>query len=365
MKRSALALISGLVFGMAAPAFAQTGVTARVLAPNDGEVVVGTVTARGEGSSTAGVRNVKLFIEDSLVASKETSELRQRLEVDYSWNTNTVRNGWHQVRVEVAAAGGGTATSHLNVRVDNAPQVPSNLSGSVHDQTISLSWSPNPEPDISGYRIETLSGDAWSLVTETSSTNYAAEVAPGTHQYRVIALRTSPTMPGGRPSDPTSPTALTVAAPPPGQVPGGAGTSGGGTTRGDADRRIYGNDGRGTAGDVKDTARRFAGGGLSFGGLSLPGQLGLPSLPTSESFEWGSFQERLPYSLPEGGIPLDAAPPRLAALSTTTVLPLDALRWVAAGALMLVVAGLLQFLGMRAEITEKLGTSKTSKPATT
>jgi hypothetical protein len=94
--------------------------------------------------------------------------------------------------------------------------------------------------------------------------------------------------------------------------------------------------------------------------LSLPGQLGLPKLPTTDAFEWGSYKERLPYSLPEGGIPLNAAPPRLAALSTTTVLPLDALRWVAAGVLMLVVAGLLHLLGSRAAIGEKLGASKTA-----
>ena len=359
MRRFTLALTAGLVVGLAAPAFAQTEVTARVLAPSDGEVVVGTVTARGEGSATAGVRSVKLFIEGNLVATKETSELRQKLEVDYSWNTNSIRNGWYQVRVEVAAAGGGSASSHRNVRVDNATQIPSNFGGSVRDQTISLSWSPNPEPDISGYRIEALNGDAWTTVTETSSTSYAAEVAPGTYQYRVTALRNSPTMPGGRPSDPTSPIALTVKAPPPSQVPGG--TSGGsGTPKGNADPRIYGTDGRGTTRDVKDTARRFAGGGLSFGGLSLPGQLGLPSLPASEAFEWGSYKESLPYALPEGGIPLDAAPPRFAALSTTTVLPLDALQWVAAGALMLVIAGLLQLVAARAEIAEKLGASKTA-----
>ena len=77
-------------------------------------------------------------------------------------------------------------------------------------------------------------------------------------------------------------------------------------------------------------------------------------------FEWGSYEEQLPYSLPEGSIPLTAAPARLAALSTTKVIPLDALRWVAAGALMIVIAGLLQFLGMRAEAIEKLGASNTA-----
>lgn len=362
MKRFALALIAALVMGLivgAVPAVAQTGVTAKVLAPNDGEVVVGTVTVRGEGSAAAGVRSVKLFIEDSLVASKETSEVRQRLEVEHSWTTGGIRNGWYQVRVEVAAAGGGSAVSQLNVRVDNAPQTPAGFSGAVRDQTVSLSWAPNPESDISGYRIEVLSNDAWAAVTETNSTTYAAEVAPGSYQYRISALRNSPTMPGGRPSDPTSPIAVTVESPPPGEVPGGGTGVGSGTTRGTDNPRIYGSDGRGTRGDVRDTAARFAGGGLSFGGLSLPGQLGLPSLPTSD-FEWGSYKEQLPYSLPEGGIPLAAAPPRLAALSTTKVIPLDALRWVAAGALLIVIAGLLQFLGLRAEAMEKLGASPTA-----
>jgi len=358
MRRLAFTAIVGLVLGMAAPAFAQTGATARVLAPADGQVVVGTVTARGEGSATAGVRSVKLFIEGALVATKESSELRQRLEVDYSWTTTSVRNGWYQIRVDVAAAGGGSASSHRNIRVDNAPSTPTGFTGTVKDQTVFLSWAPNPEPDISGYRIETLIGDSWTLVTETNSTSYAAEVDPGTYQYRVTALRSSPTMAGGRPSDPTSATAVTVEPPPPSQVPKTGGGVGGGRVKGDDDPRIYGRDGRGTTADVRGTARKFAGGGLSFGGLSLPGQLGLPSLPTTESFKWGSYKESLPYSLPEGGIPLEAAPPRLAALSTTKVLPLDALRWVAAGALMLVVAGLLHFFGLRAEIAEKLAASK-------
>ena len=97
MKRFALLMIAGLVVGPMVggivPAAAQTGVTAKVLSPTDGEVVVGTVSVRGEGSAAAGVRSVKLFIEDSLVATKETSELRQRLEVEHSWNTDGIRNG--------------------------------------------------------------------------------------------------------------------------------------------------------------------------------------------------------------------------------------------------------------------------------
>lgn len=356
MKRFALTLIGILVLAAAAPALAQTGATARVTAPGDGQVVVGTVTASGSGSATAGVKSIKLFIEDSLVASKEPSDVRQDVDVSYSWSTGSLRNGWYQVRVEVVANGGATDSSHLNVKVDNAPQTPTNFTSTVREQTVALSWSPNPESDITGYRIEVSSGDTWSVVTETQGTSYAAEVAPGTYQYRLTALRSSPTMDGGRPSDPTAPIALTVDAPPPSETGGGGSLGGGGRgATGGGDPRVYGRDGAASTRDVKDTARAFSSGGLSFGGISLPGQAGLPSLPETGAFEWGSYKERLPYSLPQGGIPLDAAPARLAALSTTKIIPLDALRWVGAGALMIVLAGMLQFIGWRTSIVEKLG----------
>lgn len=357
MKRLSLALISILVLGFASPALAQTGATARVTSPSDGAVIVGSVNASASGSANTGVRSIKLFIEGALVASKEPSDLRTNVDVSYGWNTGPLRNGWYQIRVEVTANGGGSAASHLNVKVDNAPQPPSNFTSSVSDQTVSLSWSPNPEPDITGYRIEVANGDSWSTLTETQGTSYAAQVAPGSYQYRLVALRSSPTMSGGHPSAPSAPVAFTIEAPPPTNTGGGFGSGGGGGhgATGGGDPRVYGRDGAATTRDVRATARNFSSGGLSFGGLSLPGQAGLPDLPGSQPFEWGTYKERLPYSLPQGGIPLDAAPPRLAALSTTRIIPMDALRWVGAGALMIVLAVFLQFFGWRAETMAKLG----------
>ena len=120
---------------------------------------------------------------------------------------------------------------------------------------------------------------------------------------------------------------------------------------------MYGRDGGASAREVRRAARAFSGGSaFSFGNISLPGSIGLPNLPgAGDSFEWGTYKERLPYSLPQGGIPLDVASPRLAALSTTKVIPLDALRWVGAGVLMIVLAMFLQFFGWRSETIAKLG----------
>lgn len=352
MRRSVQALVAifALTMATAAPAFAQTGASARVTSPGDGAIVVGSVTTSATGSAGTGVKSIKLFIEGSQVANKEPDDLRTSVDVSHGWDTSPLRNGWYQIRVEVVANGGATASSHLNVKVDNAPSTPANLTSTVREQTVVLSWSPNPEPDISGYRVEVAGGDSWTKITETKGTSYAAEVVPGTYQFRVIALRSSPTMPEGRPSDPTAPVSLTVEAPPaPTTYGGGRGAIGGG------DPRVYGRDGAASTRDVKKTARAFFSRGLSFGGLSLPGQIGLPELPGSEPFDWGTYKEELPYSLPQGGIPLEMAQPRLAALSTTTIIPLDALRWVGAGVLMIVVAILLQFFGWRAETMAKLG----------
>ncbi|MEA2516860.1 MAG: hypothetical protein QOG16_698 [Actinomycetota bacterium] len=370
-KRGLAGLVVGLVVATASPAFAQTGATAKVTAPGDGAVIVGSQTVSGSGSSTAGVKSVKLFIEGELVASKEPSDLRQNVDVSYGWATSSLRNGWYQLRVDVAANGGASDSSHINVKVDNAPQPPSNLTSSVKGQTVSLSWSPNPEADITGYRVEVSAGGAeWTSVTQTQGTDYAAEVAPGSYEYRVVALRSSPTMDGGRPSDPSSPVSLSVAAPPSAPADGGLGGKGRGYTGG-GDPRVYGKDGGASAREVRKTARAFSGGGtgFSFGNISLPGSAGLPSLPgTGDDFEWGTYKERLPYSIPQGGVPLDLAPPRLAALSTTKVIPLDALRWVGAGVLMIVLAMFLQFFGWRSDTISKLEAEgaaalKISKPA--
>lgn len=365
MKKTALALISMLVLGLASPAMAQTGAGAKINSPGEGAALSGSVSVSGTSTASTGVRTAKLFIDDNLVASASPSNLRTTVDLNYSWDTTQAfgggisRNGWHQIRVETTATGGGSSTSKISVMVDNAAQAPSGLDGYVQDTTASLSWSPNPEPDIAAYRIEIGNAGSWSTATETTGTSHTFSLQPGTYDFRVVALRSSPSLPNGRPSAPSAPVTLTIQSPE--AVGGSTGGTGGGTSGGGrgavggGDPRVYGRDGAASTRDVKDTARAFSSGGLSFGGISLPGQAGLPDLPGTQPFEWGTYKERLPYSLPQGGIPLDAAPPRLAALSTTKIIPMDALRWVGAGALMIVLAVFLQFFGWRAETIAKLG----------
>jgi hypothetical protein len=368
VRKLALVLTGILVFGFAAPAFAQTGASAKVNNPGDGAVVSGSTGVSGTASAGTGVRNAKMFINDSLVASAEPSSLRQNVDLNYNWDTTSAmgggiaRNGWYTIRVEMNATGGGTSSSKVSVMVDNAPQAPSGFDGYVQDTTATLSWGANPEPDIQAYRIEVANDGAWSTVTETTGTSYTANLQPGSYQFRVLALRSSPAYANGHPSTPSSTLTLTIQAPP---SSGGSGTGSGGVigsggggrgATGGGDPRVYGHDGAASTRDVKDTARAFASGGISFGGISLPGGMALPNLDTAAPFKWGTYKERLPYSLPQGGIPLDAAPPRLAALSTTRIIPMDALRWVGAGVLMIVIAALLQFVGWRAETIARLGT---------
>ncbi|MGH2757567.1 MAG: Ig-like domain-containing protein [Actinomycetota bacterium] len=344
-----LALVSSVV--AAAPASAQTAPTAAVTAPGDGDIVEGTITVRGRGSATAGVRSVKLFIEGTQVASREPSELRQDVDIDYVWDTATIlggsgiaRNGWYQLKVVVVANGGGSTEATRNIRVNNPATSPTGLSVVTHEQRVNLSWDANPEPDIQAYRVEADRGSGFAYVGETVQTNFSYETSPGTYVWRVVALRSSPADEHGRASDPSATVSATIKAPPTTE-----GTKGGAKVVGD--KKVYGGattkEARHT---LRQTARHFASGGISSAAISLPGTaIGLPNLPDTE-LEWGTYEEKLPYNLPASNPgKLEVEPVQLAARSTTHVLPQDALQWVAAGLLLVVTAGLLQLLMLRAE----------------
>lgn len=361
MRRSLLVLAIISLLLAAAPAYAQTAPDAAVTAPGDGAIIDGTVTVRARGSATAGVRSIRLLIEGTQVASKEPSELRQEVDVDYTWNTATVlggsgiaRNGWYQIKVVVAANGGGSTEATRNVRVNNGAVAPTGLSVVIHQQRVNLSWQANPEPDIQGYRIEADSGSGFSGVGTTAHTSFEYQAEPGNYTWRVVALRTSPADTTGRPSEPSAPVSAVVKAPPVAQETGGSGSGAKGGKAVVGDKRIFGGattkEARKT---LRQTARRFASGGISSAAISLPGAaIGLPQLPDNE-LEWGTYEEKLPYNLPPtSGLELETIPTRLAAPSTSVV-PRDALQWVAAGLLLLVTAGLLQFFALRAERKEQ------------
>lgn len=365
MRARAAGLALALSVIGAAPAFAQSAPDARVTSPDDGAAVSGGATVRAEGSSTTGVSRIQLFIEDDVVASKEPSELRQNVDIEYSWDTTRTlngagiaRNGWYQIRVRVTGTGGGSTDATRNVRVDNVAQAPSGLNVGVSQQTVSLSWSANPEPDIKGYRIEADGGGGFSSVGTTRSTNYSYQAEPGTYSWRVIALRSSTVYEDGRPSEPSATVGATVKAPP--APASGSGKSAGSGGVNGSNEKVFGSSNKAAKKYIRETRRRFARGLGGFGsaGLSLPGAaIGLPHLPDSDVLNWGTYKNKLPYSIPKGGIELEASDLMpLAAPTTTHVIPLDALRLVAAGLLMVVIAALLQFLALRA-------TKKDAQPA--
>ena len=358
-KIFAVSLVLGFVLLMSAPALAQGAPDARITAPGDGAAIGGGTTVRAEGSAATGVNRIELFIEDKLVASKDPSELRQNLDIEYSWDTTRTldgsglsRNGWYQIRVRVVAAGGSTDATR-NVRVDNGASAPQGVSVSVAEQTVSLSWNANPEPDIDGYRVEADKGAGFATVGTTGSTSYSYQAEPGTYSWRVIALRSSVVYEGGKPSDVSSSVSATVAAPAP--TSGSGSGAGKGGVNG-SNEKVFGNSNKAAKKYIRETQQRFARGfgGFASAGLSLPGAaIGLPNLPDSDVLEWGTYKNKLPYSIPKGGIALESTELKpLAAPTTTHVMPLDALRLVAAGLLMVVTAGLLQFLSLRAETKE-------------
>lgn len=346
MKRLGLILTVVSILAIAAPAYAQTAPSAAITAPGDGAVVEGTSTVRATGSAATGVKRIKLFIEGSLVASKEPSELRQDVDIEYAWDTASEidgsaisRNGWNQIKVVVVDNGGAEAQKTRNVRVDNPAAAPTGFNVTAGEGKVTMSWDANPEPDIQGYWVEVYRDDNFVTVGTTIGTSFAYETKAGTYTWQVRALRSSIVYPDGSVSDPSLSISRTVKAPP-------SETRGhDGSRKVIGDKKIYGGtttkEARRT---LRATARRFASGGISSAGISLPGSLiGLPRLPDNE-LQWGTYKEKLPYGMPatDPGT-IEEFPVRYAAQSTSLVPP-DGLRWVAAGLLLVVMAALLQFL---------------------
>ncbi|MDQ4065159.1 MAG: hypothetical protein M3161_03850 [Actinomycetota bacterium] len=352
MKRALLGSIAAVLVVGAAPASAQSGARAAVTAPSDGALIGGTTSVRGTGSAAAGVRSIQLFVHDTLVASRDPSELRQDVDVDYAWNTTHLPgssqlapNGWYQIKVRVVSNEGGEAVATRNVRVDNGAAAPTGLTVRTSRQTVTLSWNANPEPDIAGYRIEYDGGGGFATLATTKSTDYSYNAAPGTYAWRVIALRNSPSEPNGRASAPSDVVAASIAAS--SGSSGGAGNARPGGNGGAHVGELFGGNSKAARRHVRATRRAFASLGISRAGISLPGiALGLPRLPDDE-FEWGTYKGKLPYGTPQQDTPIASEPVRLAARSTSAVMPLDALQWLAAGILMVVIAGLFQFLALQ------------------
>lgn len=63
--------------------------------------------------------------------------------------------------------------------------------------------------------------------------------------------------------------------------------------------------------------------------------------------EWGTFTKNLPYEVGTPDAKFVAGPTNVAARSPARIIPPDGLRWVAAGALLVVIASFLRLLSSR------------------
>ena len=333
-----------LVSGSAVAAPAGT-IKVRLDGIQRGAIIEGAVSFTSTASSPAGIKKLEVFIDDLLVAETSPSNFKQEVQVPYDWSTMFKRdsaehapNGEYTVKIIATANGGADEQLLTRVVVDNAPAAPAGLVATAGTEEVQLTWQPNTEPDLLGYQIERMVAGEFVIVGETTETTYLDPVEPGEHQYRVIAVRNSVARSTGRPSLPSPEVMVSVAAP----------------TTDSKGNPHFGVDPSGTvAGKTKGgfdvPGGSFAPRGLP-SGAALPGSVGLPDLPTmagEAETPWGTFEEELPYELPEGGIPLSASQRELG--TTWTLLPSDGLRWVALGALMLAIATLLRLVARRLE----------------
>lgn len=341
-------LVAAFVVGLMAPAAVSYAAPADTISINvkgiqRGAIVEGTVPFEVAASSAAGIKKLEVSISNTTIGLVEPNNWKQNVDLAYDWTTTQIvastaiaPNGEYVVETRAVANGGASKESLVRVVVDNPAAVPTGFDALPTDNSVALEWDANPEPDILGYEVQRGDGTTFTTIATTTDTYYEDVAEPGTYNYRVIAVRNSAARSTGRASLPTEPVQATIKAVAP---RGGGSNSAGGALKAARTRGFK----------VEDST--FAPRGLP-GGAALPGgigQVGLPDLPDAP-LEWGTFEKKLPYELPDGGVPLAASDK--ADDPVWKVIPADGMRWVGAGALLLIVAAGLRVLAKRIEVAD-------------
>lgn len=342
-------VVAAFVFAMLAPAAVVGAAPADTISINvkgiqRGAIIEGTVPFEVAASSAAGIKKLEVSISDATIGLVEPNNWKQNVDLAYEWTTTQIAtstaiapNGEYGVKARAVANGGASKEALVRVIVDNPAAIPTGLESVSTGKSIALEWDANPEPDILGYEVQRGDGTTFATIAQTTDTFYEDVPEPGTYSYRVIAVRNSAARSTGRPSLPTDPVQATIAA---AAQRGGKGATSGGALGASRARGFK----------VKDST--FAPRGLP-GGAALPGgigQLGLPELPDAP-MEWGAFDKKLPYELPDGGVPLAASD--RAEDPVWKVIPADGMRWLGAGALLLIIAAGLRVAATRIEVADQ------------
>lgn len=274
-----------------------------------------------------------MFVDNYVLAKEEPEGYRRDVSIAFDWDSRYVPgisermpNGTYEVGIRAVANGERDVDEEtLRVDVDNAPETPQGLQAKAEGAGISLAWGTNPEPDILYYVVQRDSGDGYVSVAKRKQPNFYEIGDAGAHLYRVLAVRRSPTVAEGQASLPSKAVRVEV-------------------SQDDADDASGGFDAEG---------RNGAPSGLPSGGLpSLSIANGLPPLPGGSGAgpdRLGDFGERLPYGKTK-------VPKRFQLTGKETkdtrerwwnVIPPDGLRWVAAGALLLVLSAQARLFAKR------------------
>ena len=182
----------------------QVPPVATLTAPLEAESVAGTVPVTATVSDDTGVESVELLVDGESVASKLPSGTG---EVTFDWNSLTVTNGTHTLRLRARDAAGNTGLSEgVSVTTENLdeepPTPPSGLTGTWSKPSqVSLAWSAASDNGaVNGYRVYR-DGDPMIDLGPTAD-GYVDEGVANltTHTYRVSALDLA-----GNEGDPSAP----------------------------------------------------------------------------------------------------------------------------------------------------------------
>jgi YVTN family beta-propeller protein len=167
-----------------------TAPSVSLAAPNGGAPVSGTVSLNAAASDNVGVANVKFYVDNTVLVTDSTSPYSA------SWNTTAVVSGAHTVKAVASDAAGNTATSTVNVTVDNTkPTVtlaaPNN--GAPVSGTVTLSATASDNAGVAGVQFMV---DGTALGAEDSGSPYSASwntttVTNGTHTLAAVARDTA------------------------------------------------------------------------------------------------------------------------------------------------------------------------------
>jgi subtilisin family serine protease len=92
--------------------------TVSFIQPTNGATVSGTTTVHVNASDNVGVASVSFYVNGALVATDTTAPY------EYSWDTLTVANGGHNLRVEAKDAADNVGSAQIGVTVSNQDTTP-------------------------------------------------------------------------------------------------------------------------------------------------------------------------------------------------------------------------------------------------